>query len=303
MAAPIPSQLSKLDICTPTADWSLGQLAELACVLEASAAKAGNVHPQHSFEDMTYVDFLNSAEALREAVERQVRRFGEISVGSVVYEIVVARAQVCRVNTNLGIALLLAPLIVAATQTDGWRNRTLTIENWRIALGRVLDSLSPADSAATYRAIRICRPGGLGEVQTMDVQAEPPEQLLDAMGEASCWDSIAAEYVQRFEKCFEIADWIRHEMVVERGWLERIVHVQLQCLAAWPDSLIVRKTDPKTGERVRQMGQQVVEGLLSFREFDTFLKSKGNQLNPGTTADLIAGGLFIAVTRMACEIC
>jgi len=43
---------------------SLGQTAQLACVLEATARKPGNVHRFADFDDLTYLDFILSALAI-----------------------------------------------------------------------------------------------------------------------------------------------------------------------------------------------------------------------------------------------
>jgi triphosphoribosyl-dephospho-CoA synthetase len=44
--------------------WSIGQCATLACLLEVTASKPGNVHRGCDFEDMTFLDFAVSATAI-----------------------------------------------------------------------------------------------------------------------------------------------------------------------------------------------------------------------------------------------
>src|SRR5919202_1905893 len=62
-----------------TAD-SVAGAAQLACVLEVSAEKPGNVTPSHDFRDTSYEDMLRSAIAvgpeLGRAGERRVGRTG-----------------------------------------------------------------------------------------------------------------------------------------------------------------------------------------------------------------------------------
>src|SRR3954454_3121386 len=87
---------------------SVAGAAQLACVLEVSAEKPGNVTPSHDFEDTSYEDFLKSAIALGPELVR------ERGVGAAVLAAVSATRRVSRANTNLGIALLLAPLAKAA---------------------------------------------------------------------------------------------------------------------------------------------------------------------------------------------
>src|SRR4051794_20384063 len=84
--------------------------AQLACVLEASAEKPGNITPGHDFADTTYEDMLRSAIALGPELGRAAER----GVGETVLAAVRATRRVAGANTNLGIALLLAPLAPAA---------------------------------------------------------------------------------------------------------------------------------------------------------------------------------------------
>ena len=89
---------------------SVARAAQLAGVLEASAEKPGNITPSHDFDDTSYEDMLRSAIALGP----EIGRAGERGVGETVLAGVRATRAVAGANTNLGIALLLAPLARAA---------------------------------------------------------------------------------------------------------------------------------------------------------------------------------------------
>ena len=84
--------------------------AQLACLLEASAPKPGNVSPGRHFADARYEDFLASAAAIGVPLAGA----GTRPVGATVRLAVEATARWTRSNTNLGIVLLLAPLARAA---------------------------------------------------------------------------------------------------------------------------------------------------------------------------------------------
>src|SRR3954464_1512674 len=84
--------------------------AQLAGVLEASADKPGNITPRHDFADTSYEDMLRSAIA----VGPELGRAGDRAVAETVLACVQATRRVAGANTNLGIALLLAPLARAA---------------------------------------------------------------------------------------------------------------------------------------------------------------------------------------------
>src|SRR4051794_27956120 len=85
---------------------SLAECAWLACVLEATARKPGNVHPQASFDDLTYDDFIGSAALVAPIIGRTA----ELGVGAAVLAAIEATHARARRNSNLGIALLMAPL-------------------------------------------------------------------------------------------------------------------------------------------------------------------------------------------------
>src|SRR5262245_32801648 len=85
---------------------SIGQSATLACLLEATAPKVGNVHRGADFEGLHFADFLASAVAIGPAMERAV----ETGVGQAVLDAVAATRALVDTNTNLGMVLLIAPL-------------------------------------------------------------------------------------------------------------------------------------------------------------------------------------------------
>src|SRR5438309_7153481 len=89
--------------------------AQLACLIEASAPKPGNVSPGRHFTDARYEDFLASAAAIGEPMAGA----GSRPVGATVRLAVEATARWTSSNTNLGIVLLLAPLARAALADKG----------------------------------------------------------------------------------------------------------------------------------------------------------------------------------------
>src|SRR3954464_8956961 len=123
--------------------------AQRACVLEASADKPGNITPSHDFHDTSYEDMLRSAIA----VGPELGRAGERGVGETVLAVVEASRRVAPANTNLGIALLFAPLAKAALDGAPLRAR----------LGTTLRALDVADARAAYAAIRLSGAAGSDE--------------------------------------------------------------------------------------------------------------------------------------------
>src|SRR5262245_36670332 len=163
---------------------SIGQCATLACLLEATAPKVGNVHRGADFEDLTFTDFAVSAALIAPAMEAAA----STGVGRAVLAAVCATRSVVATNTNLGMVLLIAPLAAVP------RSQRLTTAS----VGEVLQALKAGDSRLVYEAIRLAQPGGLGKVESMDVAKDAPPSLLAAMQAAAQRDQVAEQYATNF---------------------------------------------------------------------------------------------------------
>ena len=259
-------------------------LAQAACLLEASAPKPGNVGPGRDFADMRYEDFLLSAASIGPAFARA----GERGVGRTVLAAIEATRSRVAVNTNLGLVLLLAPLACAAALEGGALDERVR---------RVLGALSVDDAEAAYEAIRLARPGGLGHAPAEDVANVPTRTLRAAMALARDRDAIANEYASDYDRTFRLtAPALRRARSAGASWPQAILDAFLRVLGEVPDTLIARKHGAATAAEVSARARAVLgapaqpEGLAAF---DSELRSAG--LNPGTTADLVAGGLFVAL--------
>ncbi len=268
---------------------SIGQCATLACLLEVNAPKPGNVHRCADFDDATLNDFASSAVAIGPIIEQATQQ----GVGKTVLQCIKATQAVSRTNTNLGTVLLLAPLATVPREAE-----------LAAGVGDVLNALTPDDARDVYQAIRLANPGGLGAVAQMDVAAAPPASLLAAMQAAADRDMVAAQYVTNFQCVLSnVAPAIAAG--VAAGWTLplAVVHAQLQLLAELGDSLIARKCgDDVNGQcrdragRVLDCGAPTGENYQrALGDFDFWLRSDGRRRNPGTTADLIAAGLFVCL--------
>jgi triphosphoribosyl-dephospho-CoA synthase len=259
-------------------------------VLEVSAEKPGNITPSHDFPDTSYEDMLRSAIA----VGPELARAGERGVGETVRAVVAATRRVAPANTNLGIALLLAPLARAAL--DGGELRA--------ALATTLRALDVDDARAAYAAIRLAGAGGLDDPVEHDVRSEPSVGLREAMASAAARDSIASEYVTDFALTFDtgvpaLATALADVLPVR----DAIVELHLRLLAAAPDTLIARKAGTDAANRVSAAargvlaagGPRTAPGREALGGFDASLRQRGNTLNPGTTADLVTATVFVAL--------
>jgi triphosphoribosyl-dephospho-CoA synthase len=264
--------------------------AQLACVLEVSAEKPGNITPSHDFDDTSYEDMLRSGIALGP----ELGRAGERGVGETVLAAVRASRGAAGANTNLGIALLLAPLARAALGDGPLRGR----------LGEVLSALTVDDARAAYAAIRLAGAGGLDEPVEHDVRDEPRVTLREAMAAAAQRDTIASEYVTDHAVTFELGlPALRDALGDGLRPRDAIVELALRLLAGVPDTLIARKRGAEAAGQVSAGAREVLtaggvrtaEGRAALAEFDASLRREGNALNPGTTADLVTAVLFVGL--------
>ena len=265
--------------------------AQAACLLEVAAAKPGNVSRYHDFGDTTFEDFLLSAMATGAALGPA----GEAGVGETVVRAVQATRRWVAVNTNLGIVLLLAPLARAAAGNGA---------PLRSRLSRVLATLTIADAQAVYAAIRLADPGGLGQVEAQDVRDEPTVTLREAMALAAERDTIAREYVTDYDVTFGLAvPALQRVRARGLGWPAATLESYLRVLAEIPDTLIARKRGDTVARAVSERAREVLgagepgspERAQATDAFDAELRGDANRLNPGTTADLVAAALFVAL--------
>lgn len=265
--------------------------SQLACLWEVTARKPGNVHRYRDFADTTYLDFAASAAT----IALNLAFAHEIPVGEVIYHCVQLTYLHVGRNTNLGIILLFAPLARA--------NPSL---GYQADVERVLSELSVEDARWAYEAIRIAKPGGLGDAATADVRDEPTVTLREAMALAADRDTVARQYANGFREVFDggvpaILHGIDRTGCVEGG----IIDGHLRLMAEYPDTLIARKRGKPEAEEAARRAQRVLdldwpraeEGRREIRHLDDWLRADGNGRNPGTTADLIAASLFVLLRQ------
>jgi len=270
----------------------VGAAAQLACLLEVSAPKPGNVSPGRHFADARYEDFLASAAAIGGPLSGAATR----GVGATIRLSIDATANVTHTNTNLGIVLLLAPLARAAALRQ-------ESSDLRDSLRRVLAGTTVDDARDVYAAIRRAAPGGLGTAESQDIADEPTVTLLEAMRLAANRDTIAGEYVSTFETTFERGvPALARARCDGLSWDDAVVETYLTLLSAAPDTHIARRGGTALAATVSQRAADVraaggvrsIAGRHALDAFDRSLRERGdNVANPGTTADLTAAAIFV----------
>lgn len=256
---------------------NIASAARIACVMEASAEKPGNVTPTKGFTDLDYTDFVKAGKWLEKFAKKAASDGEKAKIGKLIYD-----ATPGKKNVNFGIVMMFMPL--AATCGGSTK--------------KLLKSLTPGDTKWIVKAMQKGELGHMGlkdkklakyDVLSKDIFKTIRDERMTPLGlmkMAQPYDTLAKEWVEDYPISRVISKRIGTDS-------ESIIKEYLRTLAAYPDTLIARKAGLKEAKKVSQLAQEVLKGKMSIDEFDTYLRSRGNSLNPGTTADLIATGLFL----------
>lgn len=264
---------------------NLAAQIEIACILEATVPKPGNVHPHASFIDLCYDDFVRAAHAIAEPLSAA----RTVGLGQAILNAVRATRDSTGTNVNLGIVLLLGPLVAVPQNVP-----------LQAGIQAVLDRTTVQDSELVYTAIRLASPGGLGSASSQDVSERPTINLTEAMCLAADRDRIAEQYANGFQQVFEARRQLCEVYDRFRDWNRAVVFLHVWMMSRFPDTLIARKCGREIADEGTRRACALIDGAgesclidpMAFDEFDGWLRADGHRRNPGTTADLIAATLF-----------
>jgi triphosphoribosyl-dephospho-CoA synthase len=270
----------------------IAQAYRQACLSELEALKPGNVHRFADGHGMNLVDFVASADASVEPLTDSA--FG---LGERIFHAVKATREAVGCNTNLGILMLCAPLILAMLDHN---KSTGTLQE---RMNAVLNQANKADTEWLFRAIQVAAPGGLGQSDKYDVYEKPSASLLEVMSHASDRDLIARQYTTGYQDIFEFAlPTFMHflERWQNREWA--ITALYLSLLARYPDTHVERKfglykavvTTLRAGELLRGLEKADRPEDFQSRLMQADKEFKQGGINPGTTADLTVATLFVS---------
>ncbi|MFC7098666.1 triphosphoribosyl-dephospho-CoA synthase [Halobaculum marinum] len=273
--------------------------AELALLLEvAGTPKPGNVDRHRDLVDLRFEQFLAGAVGARPGLERAA---AGAPVGEAFETAVAGMSEQSGGNTQFGCLLLLVPLVRAVAAGD------LSPSGVR----DVCEATTVADAAGFYRAFEHVDvavadpPEGMDaldvrrgadavpalrerETTLFDVLSASAEPVDDA---GTPGDANAREWVEGFRRTFRAAEAI----VADDGPLvDRAARAFLDLLAEADDTLVRTQHGAEAAAEVRERAAEV-ESLADAEAWAAELVDRG--VNPGTTADLTAAALFVALER------
>jgi triphosphoribosyl-dephospho-CoA synthase len=121
---------------------------------------------------------------------------------------------------------------------------------------------------------------------------------------AADYDDVAKEWVTNYSVTFELGYPFFRKVLEQTGDLNvATVHVFLRILSENPDTLIARKVGLekarevtlKAREALAEGGLMTEKGKKLVNELDQKLRTPDHRFNPGTTADLTASTLMVAL--------
>jgi len=230
-------------------------------------------------------------------------------------------------NTHLGICLLFIPLSASAGYTFAQREEIEPV-SLRENVSRIMEATTTLDAIDVYEAIKKANPSGLGRLESVDAPdltekgvdqkiLDTGQTLFDIMRVSSQWDTISQEWVTGMKISFKIGYSTIKRVYNETGKINTTtVNTFLTLLSQFPDTFIARKVgvnviqdipravaiglkkaeevSRKAAAIIRMGGLKTAEGKKALLSFDRELRVD-LKLNPGTTADLTAAALLIAI--------
>lgn len=313
--------------------WTIASLSQLSVLLEVSSPKPGNVNRLRAFSDTGYRHFLASAALLGHGLHASAERGvmlakheilpSEVGLGELILQCAEdAFGGLNKRNTLFGTILLYVPIIVgaAASLQDSNEFDISILKKW---IKSVVDHTTIDDTLNVYRAFHLANPGGemnkevpdwnevherydIDNPRVFDNIREDSMTLKQLFTLSSDVESLSKEWSSYFEVTLDQVFPYLDEMSDDLDDLEEgVVRTFLWLLARQPDGLIMKKVGAEKAREVQMLAQEIVKSnfhktdtSLVHEELDTILRSDGNRLNPGTTADIVSVAILLKLLKM-----
>ncbi len=295
----------------------------LASLLELSGwPKPGNIHRTKDFHDTRFEHFLAGISAIQpnfrelcehtyKNLEDENNNFNFIKLGKFFEESSRNMMKWQRGgNVLFGHILILAPLVAAATIC--LKTNKISYKDFKYNINKVINNASVDDAVRFYNAIRISNPGGLGKIEEYDVYDENSiekihknkislKKICEIFKEE---DLICLEYFTGFNIILNEGLTYYFEVFNQFNDINiTTVNTYFKILSKYPDTLIIKKSGLEAALMVSNSAKEILnlggisseKGLGLSKELDVLLQEKEGKMNPGTTADIVAGIIFCAL--------
>jgi triphosphoribosyl-dephospho-CoA synthase len=254
--------------------------AQMAMMLEVTAfPKPGNVDRCHDYMGTHLEHFLASIIFSKSSLEKALKPGA--SIGKIIFDTVAETNVHSGGNTHFGAFLLLIPLIMGCDIPGAEKLvRETTVDDaveFYKAFGMTQVRVLSSD------VLDVNDPGALKVIR------EQQMTLYDIMAHSAVNDMIAREWINGFKKTRMGADFLKKNGCGRNS----IVSTFLELLSDEPDTFIIKKHGPDIADRTMRYAREVREGSRDLVIFDQECIDAG--INPGSTADIIIGSLYVAL--------
>ncbi len=272
---------------------NIADRAQLALLYEvAGTPKPGNVDRARDHPNLRFEQFLAGAVG----AGRALRAVPEPPLGKTFERAVAGMADAAGTNTQFGALLLLVPLCYASQREEGPATR--------VDARAVVDSTTVEDACSFYRAFEHASvavddpPEGMDDLDVRrGADAVPAVRdrgltLAGLMEKSAGQDGVAREWTRGFERTFHAAGWI---LDAEGSAGDRAAGAFLRLLAGAEDTFITTTSGEAAASEATRRARAAVDGREDPSALAAEFVERG--INPGTTADITAAALFVALER------
>ncbi|PKP60007.1 MAG: hypothetical protein CVT88_04165 [Candidatus Altiarchaeales archaeon HGW-Altiarchaeales-1] len=287
----------------------IGNFARVACILEVTTEKPGNVTPTHDFADTKFENFIFGSMLIGDAVEKAFTDgYKEnFNIGKRIHQFAKQSKIYNETNTHFGIVLLFIPLATALGMALGMmmkgneneKNNKISDENLRNAITHVMKKTNVDDAIYFHKAVkmsnvRVSKDFGIDKFDILSenfikIAKKENINLYHLLKISADKDIIARDLTTKMEISFEHLDFLKG---ISR---KDILSLYLLLLSKFQDTLIMKKRGSEISENVSEMAKEVINGNLSVEKFSDYLYI--NNINPGTIADITANVVFLYLLK------
>ncbi|MDT7876516.1 MAG: triphosphoribosyl-dephospho-CoA synthase [Sulfolobaceae archaeon] len=263
---------------------SISYILSYSTVLESMYNKPGNASRYRDIKSVRFEDLISSALIMKDYYKDLcIKGYNKRRpiFDSLYYAVL--KSKEMGINFSiLGTALQLIPLSfssLARSLEDVIKKASITI--------RTLDE---RDSLYFSKTLSLLNLSYLGFNEQMDYREMIGKPLYEVLVYSSRIDSSVKNMLEDYKYSLKVSDYIE-----KLGVKEGVIKGFLEVLCELPDGLVYRKHGGRVALEVSNYACEVIKNPSLLEEFDKYLIQ--NNLNPGSTADIVAVGIVLNKLR------